>query len=538
MILRAVATAIFVFVFVFVSAESATALLREPDKTIMIPMRDGSNLPADLYYPSGKIKNLPCILMRSPAGRKAVPWRKYTKLTEDGFLVVIQDTRSAGDPDGKIFPYLDDGWGEKKDGYDTVEWLGQSAMTNGNIGTLGFSALGISQQMLAPTDPPSLKCQYIGVAAGSIYHHAAYPGGQLLKNQVEGWLKLYAKDPSVYSFLCTQSAYNDFWKNFDTIDAAHKISAPAIHYGGWYDTFIQGSLDSFVSRQTKGKKGAFGKQKLIIGPWTHYWPENIKLGDFEVPLKAREMPKEFAPQRWFDHYLKGTINKVEELPPVTYYLMGPFDGSPSSGNVWRIASEWPVPSVIVPFYLDDNKGLTNELPAFPEKTYSYEYNPENPVPTLGGRNLFVESGPKDQRSLESRDDVITFTGPALTEEIEIIGRIFARLFFSSDTKPADAVVRFCDVYPDGKSILIADGIFHAPVQSDESTGISEISVDLWSTAIVIAKGHRLRISVSGSNYPRYEKSVIEKNSSPGKNTIYTGKAYPSSLLLPIVPPKS
>lgn len=537
-----------VWIFLLASQWGAASDFLEPTYTIQIPMRDGTELPTDIYLPNPEAQGLPCVLLRSTAGRRAPTWLHYTALVKHGYAVAFQDTRSAMDNEGKSIPFWTDGWGHEQDGYDTVEWLSHSKITNGKIGTIGFSALGISQQMMAPSAPPSLKCQYIGFAAGSIYHHAAYPGGQLLKSQVEGWLGLYAKDPSIYSFFCNQPQYNEFWKNFDTMSVAHRVKAPAIHYGGWYDIFIQGTIDSFIARQERGGEGAKGKQKLIIGPWTHFWPATMKIGSFELPKNAQQMPSQYSPERWFDHYLKGIENKVEDLPPVTYYVMGPFDGSSSVGNVWRTAESWPIPSVKTPLYLAaDNAIIQNHKPK-EEFSYSYVYDPENPIPTIGGRNLFLDSGPMDQRQIESRDDVIVFTSKPLAEDIEITGHIFAKIFFSSDKIDTDVVVRFCDVYPDGQSILIADSIFRTgilhcgvnAVPHDPETPV-ESNLDLWSTSIIIPKGHRLRVSVSSSNYPRFEKNThtlpLGKHTekpSPARNKIFVGGKYPSRIILPIV----
>jgi len=530
------------------TAPSEAGLDFVPDFTLQIPMRDGTELPTDIYLPDMHAEGLPCILMRSPAGRKAFPWRMYARLAKAGYLVAIQDTRSALDPEGKSIPYWSDGWGREQDGYDTVEWLAKSPFTNGNVGTIGFSALGITQQMMAPSAPPSLKCQYIGVAAGSIYHHAAFRGGQLLKNQVEGWLGAYAKDPSILTYMCNQPHYNDFWSRFDSVAVADRVTVPAIHYGGWYDIFLQGTLDSFVARQEKGGEGARGKQKLLIGPWTHFWPEELLLGDFEVPETAREMPEAFSPVRWFDFYLKGVPNNVEELPPVTYYVMGPFDGSASGGNLWKTAESWPVPAERSPFYLAAGGRLAGGKRPEKEATFSYEYDPENPVPTIGGRNLFLESGPKDQSGIEKREDVLVFTSSPMEKELEITGHIMAELFFGSDSKDTDVAVRFCDLYPDGRSILIADSIFRTGLLHCAKNSIEHdpnkpvrVELDLWSTSLVIAKGHRLQVMVSSSNYPRFERNsnrgILSRHSEKPlktQNRLYTGGRYPSCIILPIV----
>lgn len=535
--------------FIIFLAQALIADEIKPDATLMIPMRDGTELPSDIYLPSTGATKLPCALIRSPAGRQANSAKVYLSLVKQGYAVVVQDTRSVLDKQGKTLPYYSDGWGHQQDGYDTVVWLANSPYTNGNIGTAGFSALGITQLMMAPTAPPGLKCQYIGVAAPSLYHHAIFPGGQLLKNQVEGWLGLYAKDPTVRNFVCGQAIYSEFWNQFDTTLVSERIKVPALHYGGWFDTFLQGTLDAFTSRHEHGGEGAKGQQKLLIGPWTHLYPASTKLGDFEVPKAGLTPPVDMSVLRYFDYYLKGIRNGTETIPAVTYYVMGPFDGSPSSGNVWRTADTWPIPSTATAFYLMPDQKITERLASAQNGEISFEYDPSNPVPTMGGRNLFLESGPKDQRPLEQRKDVITFTSEPLQEDIEITGRILANLYVASDHKNCDIVVRFSDVYPDGRSLLISDGLFHicpAAEKSDDAAASAQpkeeasqkpkdIVVDLWSTSIVLAKGHRIRFSISGSNYPKFEKiDQLNPLAEVIRNKLFVGEANPSHIILPIV----
>ncbi|BBI18049.1 CocE/NonD family hydrolase [Neochlamydia sp. S13] len=518
------------------------------DLTVKIPMRDGYELPADIYFPAdGREKKAPCILLRCPAGRKAMPWVGYTSLTHFGYVVVMQDTRNALDINGKTAPFITDGWGALQDGYDTVEWLAKSPYTNGKIGTLGFSAVGCTQLLLAPSAPPSLKCQYIGIAAGSLYHHAIFPGGQLHKNQVEGWLGYYSKDTGVLSFVSSQPFYNAFWEELDSIKVAQKVRVPGFLYGGWYDTFLQGTIDAFVSRQNHGGKGALGKQKLLIGPWTHWWPISSKLGDFPVPPQGFSPSYDMSPQRWFDYHLKGIENGVDQLPPVTYYVMGPFDGSPSKGNVWKTAENWPIPAKNKAFYLGQSHKLMTEITKEKRVVYSFNADPKNPVPTIGGRNLFLDCGPRDQRAIESRSDVLVFTTEPLEEDLEVTGHLLAKLYVTSNASDTDFVVRLSDVYPDGRSILISDGIHRTAIQSPQLKRWAswqkpyEIEIDLASTSMVFAKGHCIRVSICGSNFPRYEVNhnvgLLEMASGRcaiARNKIYTGPAYPSRLILPLV----
>lgn len=501
-----------------------------PDLTVLVPMRDGTELPTDLYFPSNQYDNLPCVLIRSPSGRNSHHGRHFAHFSKNGYLIAIQDTRSSLDPFGKTIPYLADGWGKHQDGYDSVEWLAKSPFTNGRIGTYGFSALGITQLMMAPTAPPSLKCQYIGVAAGSLYHHAVYPSGCLLKNQVEGWLGLYAKDPSVYHFLGLQPEYNDFWSLFNTISKAESVNAPAIHLGGWFDIFIQGTIDSFISRQKYGKENALGKQKLIIGPWTHHWPDNLSLGDFKVPENAVKLPSQYHPEKWFATHLLN-VSEEEKLPNVTYYVMGSLDNPSLYGNEWRTSDVWPIEATLTPFYLT-SKGGISQINENIDSKYEYSYSLKNPIPTIGGRNLFMESGPKDQSEIESREDVLLFTSHPLDENLEITGQIFLKLFCNSSVNESHIVARFCDVYPDGRSILISDGIALLKKDKENKKDFYEVLLDLWSTSIIIGKGHAIRISLSNSNYPRFENK--SSNAMKIDQFIFTGKNRPSAVYFPIV----
>ena len=519
----------------------------QPDKTVDIPMRDGETLPADLYLPAqGDPASFPCILVRSPAGKKGMFVLPYAELAKEGYVVAIQDTRSVKQV--KEFPYFSDGWGHLQDGYDTVEWLGKSPYCNGKVGTVGLSAAGITQFLLAPTAPPSLKSQYIGVAASSLYHHALYPGGQFSKELVEGWLGYYQKGSGALYFASTQPFYNDYWKCLDANSVSSKVQSPGFIYGGWYDVFLQGSIDGFLARQNEGGQGAKGQQKLVIGPWTHFWPGVAELGEFTIPEAAKECPVSLSPLAWFDATLKDKpkdkSNGVQKISPVTYYVMGPFDGTLSKGNVWRQADSWPPKATQTCCYLAKEGMLDFSLPV--EKGYSqYRYHPMDPVPTVGGKNLFIESGPKNQSAIESREDVLVFTSKTLERDLEVTGRILAKIYVSADYSDTDIVVKLTDVYPDGKSILVADGIYRTATNlcSDEGNLQSpcEVTVDLWSTSMVFAKGHKLRVLVTSSNYPRFEKNhntgLLGGNSGTFNIVnmrVWHGEKTPSRILLPVI----
>ncbi len=517
----------------------------KPTLTIMIPMRDGKELSTDLYLPSPDARGLPCILLRSPAGRDASHWKPFAQMAHAGYLIAIQDTRSALDKEGKTLPFMADGWGKLQDGYDTVEWLANSPYTNGKIGTWGSSALGITQLLMAPSQPPHLVSQYMMMSAASLYHHCLFPGGQLLKNQVEGWLGLYARDTGVLHYVCHRPFYNEFWKQLNALDVSHQVKVPGLHIGGWFDTFLQGTLDGYISRENEGGEGAKGMQKLVLGPWTHFWPASQELGDFTIPDAGNQPPYDISPKRWFDHYLKEIDNGIEKIPNVIYYVMGPFDGSPSSGNRWRTSDIWPIPASLTSYYLTDDHALQPVMTA--NAKLSYLYDPCQPMETKGGRNLFLKSGPVDQKTIENRQDILVFTTPALKEDIEVTGNLKAKLYFTTDQQDTDMIMHLCDVYPDGRSILISEGGYRlATMQgvkgnSSQPNHPVEAEINLWATSIVFAKGHSIRVTVSSSNYPRYEKNMNiglfgthSGRCHVALNTIYVGTEYPSQIILPIV----
>lgn len=507
--------------------------LPKPDATLQIPMRDGTRLAADLYYPPAASKPLPCILMRSPSGRQSPYALMFLPLLEQGYAVVIQETRSSKDKKGKTLPYLSDGWGDQQDGYDTVKYLTNSPYTNGKIGTVGPSAMGITQLLMAPTNPPGLTAQYVSFATSDLFHHCLFEGGELCKDQVESWLTLYAWDPEVYRQVYTQNKYNSYWEHFNVLSQAPKVKTPILHIGGWYDLFLKGALEGYEVLQKEGGEGARGAQKLVVGPWSHLWPHVTTLGEFEYPPEAHAPPYDFSPASWFAKHLKE--ESTSDFPNVLYYVMGPFDGSSSSGNVWKTASQWPIPSQQTALYLQE-AALSYE-PSNVESSRSFIYDPENPVPTTGGRNLFLPSGPFDQREIEAREDVLVFTTELLEKDIEITGALKAILFIDTDQEDTSFSVRLTDVYPDGKSLLIADGINRV----SESSNRNEIHIDLSSTSIVFAKGHKIRVAVASSNYPKYEKNLnsvkrIFESPAPSiaKNTVLSGPKTPSRIILPVI----
>ena len=249
--------------------------------------------------------------------------------------------------------------------------------------------------------------------------------------------------------------YDSFWRVRSLRFAVHRVNVPAFHGGGWFDIFSQGTLDAFVMMQHDSAPGARGRQKLLMGPWPHGIKK--KVGELTFPENSVHPPG-FDMMKWFDYWIKGIDTGVFDGPPVTYYVMGDVDDPEAPGNEWRTAQDWPIPCRYTPLYLREGGRLTFEKPSEESSSTTYVYDPRNPVLTKGGPNLHLPAGPMDQRELESRPDVLVFQTDPLEEPLQVIGRVKVKLWASSSCVDTDFVAKLIDVYPDGRSMLIADGI--------------------------------------------------------------------------------
>jgi putative CocE/NonD family hydrolase len=307
--------------------------------------------------------------------------------------------------------------------------------------------------------------------------------------------------------------YDTFWQNA-SVEVRHaSVEIPIYHSGGWYDIFLEGTLNFFAALQAAGADpAARGNQKVVIGPWTHSGQDSYQQGELTYPSNSVIADDETQRMlQWFDYWLKGEANGIMDLPPVRYYVMGDVDDATGPGNEWWEAAEWPVSATPSVVYLGSDGRLIATPPGVGDPPDSFVYDPDSPVPTIGGANLKIPAGPYDQRPAESRSDVLVFTSSALTEPLEIVGPVTVVLHGSSTALDTDWVVRLCDVYPDGRSMLVTDGIRRAKFRDSYQTAalltpgeIYEFEIDLWPTAIAFNTGHRIRIDVSSSNDPRFD----------------------------------
>lgn len=509
-------------------------------ETYMLEMRDGVKLATDVYLPTEP--NFPhgTILIRTPYGKEE---QKYlgNEWSKAGWPVVVQDMRGRYDSEGIDTVFKN----AHTDGPDTLEWIANQPFSNGKVATFGSSALGINQYYMAGANPDHLSCQYIQVATPNLYKHAVQQGGQFRQSLVERWLagqgSLYILD----EYFAHENYSLDYWSNVSLENKWSNVTVPAIHIGGWYDCFAQGTIDGFMGYQYKGGSGGKGNSKLIMGPWTH--GVGRKQGELKYPKNAVDNFSFFMFVDMVEEYTMNIGNNFDNWPSVTYYVMGDVTNDSAPGNEWLTADDWPVPYDELSVYLREDNSLNTYLKNF-SNSFTYMYDPTDPVETIGGQNLNIKRGPYDQRPVENRDDVIVFTSPLLTDPVWITGPVKARLFVSSDQVDTDFTVKLTDVYPDGRSMLITDGIIRMRNRNGcnhwdfmNPGTIYEVEVDLWSTSYIFNEGHQIRVSISSSNAPRFlpnpnTKDGIKQNTTyqVAENTLYVGKEYPSKLILPLV----
>lgn len=508
--------------------------------THLLSMTDGTRLATDVYLPSGT-GPWPVVLYRTPYGKDSD--HPGTEWTTGGYAVVAQDCRGTFDSEGLFRTFLDDGWGENKDGYETVLWIREQTWCNGKIGTLGGSARGITQNMLAGSAPPGLICQHVVVAASDLYSQGLFHDGAFRKRLIEGWVA--GRGAAAYEYMMDEVTahplYDDALWGYVNLEPRYSlVNWPMVHAGGWYDIFLQGTINNFVGIQHNGGPGAVGRQKLIIEPYGHGHGD----GGFAWPTEG--LTARYASERnWFDEWIKGLDRHVMDDPPVCYYVLGDVDEPDGPGNEWRYADDWPVPATEVAYYFHDGGLLSTAPPTGFESPEAYMFDPADPVLTLGGANLSGNKGPYDQRPVESRGDVLVFTTPVIEEYVEITGKVLVRLWASSSAVDTDFTAKLCDVYPDGRSMLVCDGIVRARHRNTSTAEefltpgqIYEFEIDLWETCIAFNAGHRIRVDLSSSNYDRYD--VNPNTGEPwnqhthmqtAANTIYHDAAHPSHILL-------
>lgn len=516
-----------------------------------VPMRDGIRLGTDIYLPFWFVPYLtdgPVLLQRTPYERG---WdSEYLTLLCDvlGYVLVVQNQRGYGDSEGDPMVFFTDGWGALQDGYDAIEWCADRWWCNGRVGMIGASAHGMTQYFAAGALPPHLVCCGPMVAAPNLYRDCAFTGGEFRKALVETWLS-GIDTPWLIDTVCNHPLYDTLWEVVDLSQRYDVANYPMFHIDGWYDMYTDGVLEAFTELQRR-----YHNQKLYIGPWGHgdAWGSRNQ-GDLVYPPNAEMSELDFLEMLldWYDYWLNGNGNTGWK---VKFYLMGDCDTQDTTNwNHWVEADTWPLPQVEYKTYYISENGLLDTIPPSITAIDTFIYDPADPCTTYGGREfvgLDNGYGPINQNPIEGRSDVLVFSTPPLPAPLTVIGKLKFVLYAASDCYDTDWTVRVTDVYPDGRSILVTDDILkarhrHGFDREDSLVpGVPDtFNIDLWSTAQVFNAGHRLRVIISSSNYPRYEKNPntgapFQRDDSVfvvATQSIYRSPAMPSHLLLPILP---
>jgi predicted acyl esterase len=491
------------------TAEPPVDLGPVTEKHEMLPMRDGKRLSTYLYFPSGK-GPWPVLYEQRYADISGAGSRKaFARLAAAGYVVAAQNFRGTHLSEGTWVGYRALGWGEQKDGYDTVEWLAKQSWSSGKVGTMGGSQAGFAQNFLAVTRPPHLVAQCMTDTGLSLFHEGYRIGGATRPERFKQ-MDAVCRDPKDNRALLaewfTHPNYDDYWRQEDCSLHLDRMNVPCFTLGSWFDFMCVGSVESYIGRQHKGGSNSRGKQQLLIGPWAHGGPKDNHVGELTYPANAI-FERERHLIRWFDHYLKGVDNGVEKEPAVRYYVMGAIGEPGAPGNEWRTAADWPVPARETSYYLHEGGKLSKEAPTEERSATEFQADPLHPN-EIPGRAF---PGAKDARPFEKQSEVRTFTTDALTAPVEWTGKVTAELYVSSSAKDTDFIVRVCDVYPGGRSILLMDYIRRARYRDGydkevfmESGKVYKVAFDVGWISQIFGVGHRIRITVASTGAPFYE----------------------------------
>ena len=563
---------------IFLAVNLQAGIVHEID--VLIPMRDGIELSADVYLPEGE-GPFPVLLNRTPYNKDRGVTRAK-EFVDDGYAVVTVDSRGIHGSGGVWSPYVT----EAEDGYDTQEWVGRQSWCDGNIGMYGSSYPGFTQLLPAPLRSRFVKA-IVPVAAQSdnygsiwytngLYHQAlalrwgagqaAYAAG--IEQPEVNWMRLMMhlpmkdtlaqvglESPFVAATL-EHSTYDEFWRQMSIRHLYAEMDVPAFHITGWYDDLVHETIKNFIGMRAKSRsKHARRWQKLLIGPWGHGSPRNSRYGDVDFG-EAMVVDRRALHRSWYDRHLKEADNGLDDEAPIRIFVMG--------DNAWRDEWEWPLARTETTRLYLSSSGAANtrfgdgrlvEVPPLNERPDNFRYDPRNPLPTYGGNGCcgggLTPHGPLDQRVNQQRQDVLVYTTTNLEADLEVTGGIELVLFFSTDVPDTDFFATVSDVYPDGRAIVIAEGMFRARFRTSLEAAawltpeeVYEVTISFWETSNVFKQGHRLRLHVSSSNFPRFDRNLnIKKPVGQGRavdirvatQTVYHDRERQSHLLLPIIP---
>ncbi len=544
---------------------------------VKVPMRDGINLSADIYLPRARGR-FPTVLMRTPYSNNDDGMvGKARRLANNGYACVLQDCRGRWDSEGTYYAFR-----EGEDGYDTQEWIGNREWCSGRIGMAGSSYGGAVQWRSAPYASRYLKCMTPRVICADYYTGLVHPGGAFQLNvmltwgmrtnartgqtiEFHNWTEAFralplnrmdeasGRDVDFWKDWVEHDAYDDYWEEFNDETRWGDIIAPAFNMGGWYDLYAAQTFSNYNGLRQNGGSEDARKSKLIVGPWPHALSTSPKTGDVDFGAPSM-VDLESLEQRWFDYWLKGIDNGVADEPPLRLFIMGV--------NRWRDECEWPLARTRWEKWHLHSTGQANTLlgdgclctdPPGEEHPDHYTYDPRYPAPTMGGNNCcsphIVPWGPQDQRPVEMRSDVLCYTSDAMETDLEVTGPVKVVLYAATDCTDTDWTAKLVDVSPSGYAMNLCDGILRARFRESltspsllEPGNVYAYEIDLGVTGNVFRKGHRIRLEISSSNFPRFDRNLntggslaSETEMRQAHQAVHHSRQYPSHIVLPVIP---
>ena len=538
-----------------------------------IIMRDGIELAADVFLPRNASR-WPTVLVRTPYSRKSPTASGYRSFTRRGYAVVVEDVRGRYGSQGVLGTTEQEG----ADGRDTINWIAQQPWSDGRVVMAGASYLGMVQWWAAVQHDPHLVAISPISSGDDEYADRFYStGGALQIGHRLSWLAQNLTPPShektpfssyidhipvasadiaatgivlpLWRSAVAHPSDDSFWDALSIRKKLNQVSIPVLSFGGWFDEYAESDLDAF-SRLSKRHQTI----ETWIGPWSHNPATKFPTMDFgpESRLPVRSMQT-----KWFDRWAKGISSSAEIQQGsalLHIFVMG--------ANVWREEHEWPLARMrLTPLYLNSHghansisgDGVLEWQPVRKSRNDQFTYDPKSPVPTHGGSICcdpkILPPGPLDQSSIETRQDVLVYTSAPLTSELEVTGPIRVVLYVATSTNDTDFTAKIVDVEPDGRPVSITDGIQRLRYRLSLSTPAFvkknqpyQISVDAGVTSYVFAPGHRIRLEVSSSNFPRFDRNMnsvhpnaFETKFTKARQTVFHLQGYPSAILLPVIP---
>ena len=569
------------------------------EKNVDAKMRDGTVLRADVFRPAEEGR-YPVLVQRTPYNKEFWPFTYSAidpvKAAASGYVIAIQDVRARWASDGEAFFLYRN---EFEDGHDTVEWAAGLPYSDGNIGAYGISYMGATTWEAAAARPPSLKAIAPTTAPYDFFENHLWRGGAFLWGTFVSWslqaigpnallrskmgsdeflplllqlvddLDAYDErvrhvpiktfppartdDPTFLPFfkeVLEHPTRDDFNGSVLKSDAHGKITAPAQIIAGWHDLLLAADIAHYQKVRTDAEsEEAREHTRLIIGPWSHGAFLNT-VGELDFGMRASGIFLDLSEDltslhlRWFDRWLKGIQNGIENEPRVKIFVQGL--------NRWRGEDDWPLTRAkSTNWYLQPGGGLSPEAPAPDAPPATYVYDGNDPCPTRGGTLLLPATyprGPVDQSPVLSRKDVLVYTSEPLQSNLEVTGPVTAVLYAATSAPDTDWVVKLCDVFPDGKSINICDGILRARYRESiedpalvEPGAVERYEVDLWATSNLFKAGHRIQVVITSSDFPRYDRNpntgelgVEADRFEPALQRIFQDGNRASHLVLPLV----